>query len=261
MVSQEVGLILIRAAAAILAAAVGALIGMFGRKSSHGTLCALVCFASGALLCVALLHIVPETAHMLGWVPAVGTVIAGIVIFYAIGRYVAYVCPACTGAGHHTDHSYFRLGLLMMAAMAIHSTMDGLAIAAGTKASDRLALVVLFAVAYHKIPEGLALASVTRLAGYSKPRALGLTVLIEMTTGLGALIGILALNSLSEMWLGVTLGIVGGSFLYVVGIALTKEIVEHENKSVIAFMALGFASILAVGFVMDAFGLAHHHVH
>lgn len=250
-------LLLLRAAIAILAAGLGGLVGIMWHKSSHRTLCALVSFAAGALLSVTLVHIIPESAEMIGWATALGTTLLGAVIFYLIGQYVYYVCPACHATASEGNRGYVRLGVLLMVALAVHSTVDGLAIAAGWETDMLVAWLVLFAVSYHKVPEGLALVSVARLAGYSRSVALGLTVLIELTTGLGVFIGIFALRALSQFWLGITLAVVAGSFLYVVGFALIREMMEHERRSIIGYLIFGFVSIIAVGFVLRSLGIGH----
>lgn len=257
--TEAIKLIFLRAGIAILAAGVGGVLGILGRKASHKTLCGMVSFAAGALLSVTMLHIVPEAAEIIGWGKALATTLAGALVFYLIGQYVSYLCPACAATASEEHHGYLRLGVLLMVALAIHSTVDGLAIAAGWETTPLVAYLVLFAVSYHKVPEGLALASIARLAGFTRARALGLTVLIELTTGLGAFLGIFALQTLSSIWLGITLGVVGGSFLYVVGFALIREMMEHERRSIIIYLILGFVSIIIVGQLLEASGIGHAH--
>ncbi|HEY3297141.1 MAG TPA: ZIP family metal transporter, partial [Armatimonadota bacterium] len=121
-----------------------------------------------------------------------------------------------------------------------------------------IGLLILFAVSYHKIPEGMALVSVARLAGYSRWRALVTTVLIELTTAVGAFIGIFLLSGVSNLWLGITLGVVAGSFLYTVGFALLKEMYAHEKGSIILNVVIGFGSILIVSVILSALGIGAH---
>ncbi len=87
----------------------------------------------------------------------------------------------------------------MITTMALHSLTDGFAITAGHEAalhhSNKLGLLILLAVSYHKVPEGLALMGVARMSGFSKAKAFIITVLVETTTGLGALIGLLVLGA------------------------------------------------------------------
>jgi zinc transporter ZupT len=119
--------------------------------------------------------------------------------------------------------------------------------------------MILIAVSYHKIPEGLALVCVARLAGYGRWKALGVTALIEFTTALGALVGLIFVPGESPLILGIVLGIVAGSFLYTVGFALLKEMYAHEKGSIILYIALGFASMLALGHFFARLGLHEAH--
>lgn len=255
-------LIFIRAAIAIVAAGLGGLIGLLWRAPSHKTLCALVSFAAGALLSVTVVDIIPEAIRSSGWLATSISAVVGVIVFYLIGKYVYYVCPACAASAIGEKRSYISLGVLLMVALGIHSTVDGIAIAAGERTHQEIiAYLILFAVSYHKIPEGLALVSVARLAGLSKWKALGATVLIELTTGLGAFIGLFALRSVAENspWIGVHLGLVAGSFLYIVGFALIREMMEHERKSILAYVFFGFAIIMATGYVLQMIGIGGRH--
>ncbi|MHB1001170.1 MAG: ZIP family metal transporter [Armatimonadota bacterium] len=248
---------------ALIAAFAGGLIASGKKCISHKVLCGLVSFAAGALLAVTVEHIIPETYEMLGGYAATITIVAGTLVFAAIGKYVYYLCPACAASATEHDNGYLRLGILMMVAMGIHSTVDGLAISAGSHAAEAGSaslggLLILFAVSYHKIPEGMALVSVARLAGYNRSRALITTILIEMTTAIGAFIGIYFLRGVNEMWLGLTLGIVAGSFLYTVGFALLKEMYAHEKGSIILYVILGFLSIIGLSMVLSYTGILNY---
>lgn len=237
---------------------------MSKKHVSHRMLCGLVSFAAGALLAVTVRHIIPETLEMLGVFPGILSLIGGTLIFAAIGKYVYFLCPACAASATEHEGGYLRLGILMMVAMGIHSTVDGLAISAGsivaghTGTVSSVGLLILFAVSYHKIPEGMALVSVARLAGYARGKALLVTILIELTTAVGAFVGILFLHGMSNILLGLTLGLVAGSFLYTVGFALLKEMYAHEKGSIVIYVAMGFVSILALGFLLSALGITAH---
>lgn len=249
--------VVLRSVIAILAAAVGGLFAIGRRQVGHRVLCALVSFAAGSLLAVTSAHIVPETVELIGpWIAA-AALLAGIGLFAGIGRYVSVVCPACAASA--SEKGYLRLGVLLMVAMGIHSTVDGLAIGAGSAATSTVGAMILIAVSYHKVPEGLALVSIARLAGYGRWTALGIMVLIEFTTALGALIGLVFVPGESPIVLGIVLGLVAGSFVYTVGFALLKEMYAHEKGSILVYVALGFISMLAVGTFFAHVGLQHMH--
>jgi len=255
-------LIFIRAGIAVAAATAGGLLGLARKEVSHRTLCAMVSFAAGALLSVTVMHIAPEAAQLAGVRAAAVSLIIGIVVFYLIGKYVSYICPACAASAMDHNRTYLRLGILLMIALGIHSTMDGLAISVGSEAvgmhgahDKNLALLILFAVSYHKIPEGLALTSIARLAGFSRSRALSTAVLIELTTGLGACIGLLV-GHVSSFWMGIVLAHAGGSFLYIVGFALLTEWKEHERTSIIMYTVAGFVVIWLTSLLLGVTGVA-----
>ena len=255
------GLIFLRAGTAILAATLGGLLAIRGRDVSHRTLCALVSFAAGALLSVTILNIAPEAAKLADWRAAIVSIAIGALVFYLIGRYVSYVCPACAASAIDERSGYLRLGTLLVIALGLHSTMDGLAIAVGAEEGIKaVGVLILLAVSYHKLPEGIALASVARLAGFSRPRALLITVLIELTTGLGAFIGLVAVSGVSSFWLGVIMAHAGGSFIYIVGFAVITELREHEPAPIILNLAAGFLVMAALSLILPRFGpFAHGH--
>lgn len=254
---------ILRSIIAVAAAAVGGSLALGKEKVNHCTLCGLVSFAAGALLAVTVISIIPETVEMLGVIPAIIFLAAGTLLFAAIGKYVYYLCPACAASATEHEGGYLRLGILMMVAMGIHSTVDGLAISAGSEAAklsstSAVGMLILFAVSYHKIPEGMALVSVARLGGYNRFKALVIALLIELTTAVGAFIGIFFLKGVDKVWLGITLGVVAGSFIYTVGFALLKEMYAHERKSIIRYVILGFLSIIVLNLLMVYTGVGGH---
>lgn len=249
--------VLLRAVVAILAATIGGLFAAGRSQVSHKLLCGLVSFAAGSLLAVTSAHIIPETSELIGPTLAAVTIVGGVGMFAGIGRYVSVLCPACAASA--SEKGYLRLGILLMVAMGVHSTVDGLAIGAGSAAASSVGAMILIAVSYHKIPEGLALVSVARLAGYSRLKALGVTALIEFTTALGAFLGLILVPGESVLVLGIVLGLVAGSFLYTVGFALLKEMYAHEKGSILVYLTFGFLSMLTIGMLFSRFGMGHVH--
>ena len=246
-------MILLRAGVATGAAMLGAAVGVSVKNIAHSTLCGMVSLAAGALLAVTAIHVLPEAAASIGaaggsgWPLALLSTAAGLAAFYLIGKYVYYVCPACAATASERQEGYLRLGVLMIVTLALHAMMDGLAIAVGYQQQDVvLGALILIAVSYHKVPEGLALVSVCRLAGWSRTRSVLTTLAVELSTGLGALAGLRALSGASPLALGLTLGFIAGSFLYTVGFATLKEMLEHERGSIVAYALLGAGSIVVV---------------
>lgn len=257
-------MILLRAGVATAAAMVGAAVGVSVKNIAHSTLCGMVSLAAGALLAVTAIHILPEAASSIGaaggsgWLLTLLSAAAGLAAFYIVGKYVYYMCPACAATASERHEGYLRLGVLMIVTLTLHATMDGLAIAVGYERHDTvLGALILMAVSYHKVPEGLALVAVCRLAGWSRTRSVLITLAVELTTALGAFAGMKALNGASPLVLGLTLGFIAGSFLYTVGFATLKEMVEHERSGIVAYALMGALSIVVVQAALAGLHVSH----
>ena len=180
-------IILARAFAAMLVAAVGALIAVSMKKLSHFALCALISIAAGALLSVTLFEILPEAYQMTGIIEIVIGFITGYALFFLVSKYIYHICPAC--AATHTEERFLAVNYLMIAAISLHSMMDGIGVAVSAQTGNETAsIAILLAVSIHKLPEGLALASVARGAGYSRRKAFAVAIGIESTTLIGGLV-------------------------------------------------------------------------
>jgi zinc transporter ZupT len=245
--------ILLRTCAAVAAAlAGGALSAILAR--THKQLCALISLGAGTLLGVAIFAIAPECLEALRWwqfLLAAGT---GYGLFALISKYVFHVCPACA-ASHFdeaTTHQFGEIAIPMMAALAIHCAVDGLALAAGREeqaapASGRgLDLSITFAICVHKVPEGLALGALLLGAAFGRARMLRLVAAVESTTILGGAIGWFVLRDVPEIWLALALAHAGGGFLYLATHAVIGEILKHHKALVLGSFISGFSVIGAL---------------
>lgn len=221
---------------------------------SHERLCRLISLAAGTLLGVTLFSIVPESyGAMPLWQLAVALA-SGYVLFAVISKYVFHVCPACA-ASHFdeaTTHRFSEIAAAMVVALAIHSTMDGLALAAGheAEAGGRLDVALLLAVCVHKVPEGLALGALLLGAGYRRVMALTWVAAVEATTVVGGLLGLWILPQVSGVWLDWLLAHVGGGFVFLATHAVFGELIKHSKRVVLTSFAFGLALIAALSLVL-----------
>lgn len=234
--------------AAVGMATLGALVAISVKRVSHQLLCVLISFAAGALLAVVCFDIVPESVHLSGLLPAALSFGSGYLLFFVITRFVYHVCPAC--AATHTEVKFKAITLAMVAALSVHSFMDGLAICSSHMAGAGSGLLILFAVAYHKFPEGMALALVARGSGMSRVKALALTAALEAATTLsGGWAGVTLLTEAHVAWAGWVLAHVGGGFFYVVVHALLSEVFKHHPRTTLLAASAGAGSLWLVGFL------------
>ena len=210
--------VLLRTGLATLAAFVGGALGVMWSRAAMRRLPLLVGLGLVALLWVTLTDALPDARAALSLPVFLLAVASGFVLFWLVSRSLAHVCPACSLPDFDPAEAD-RLqtnAVLLMAALAIHSTLDGVAVVLRDPASGHPGQAMLLAVSLHKLPEGLALALLLLGAGYSRRRALLWTWTIEATTLLGGLLGAFALRTATPAWLGVVFAHVGGGFLYLV---------------------------------------------
>jgi zinc and cadmium transporter len=181
----------------LLAAALGlSLLGSFGGLLVASTLLLfnssvrtrlvpwLVSYAVGALLGVSLLALIPEALQELPANLVLGSLLAGIVVFFVLEKLV--LLRHC-----HTDHCQVHgaAAPLVILGDAFHNFIDGAIIAAAVLTSVPLGVNTAIAVAAHEIPQEVGDIAILLASGYSRRRALVLNVASAAAGIAGALVG------------------------------------------------------------------------
>ncbi len=177
----------------------------------------MVPLSAGVLLGVAVFGLVPELASESGWGATLALFVAGYGLLLATNRWIYPVCPTCS---HDHDHRACATELHgfagpLIAAMALHSFLDGWAIATVQLAAPvGLRVAVPVAIALHKAPEGMALAGILLASLRSRRAALAWCLVAEGTTMVGGVLGLAAGPYLGVQWVAYPLGITAGWLSY-----------------------------------------------
>jgi zinc transporter ZupT len=239
--------ILMQTVLAFALAVAGGTVSAFIRLS-HERLCGWISLAAGTLLGVTLFSILPESAEALRWWELALALGSGYAVFFLISKYVYHVCPACA-ASHFdeaTAHRFSEIAAALIVALAVHSTMDGIALAAGQESAHGAGLGVslLVAICVHKVPEGLALGALLVGAGFRPAAVIAWVTAVEATTVLGGVIGLVFFPAgQGGFWLAGVLAHAGGGFIYLASHAVLGELVRHGKKVVLASFVTGLAMI------------------
>ena len=245
--------ILIRTFVAFCVAVGGGLLSALLART-HKQLCAMISLGAGTLLGVTFFAIGPHCwATLQPWQLLLAAA-SGYALFAIISKYVYHVCPAC--AASHFDeaatHRFGEIAVAMMIALAIHCTVDGLALAAGQEEKPGAAsghwldMTLTMAICVHKAPEGLALGALLLGAGYTRSRMLWLVAAVESTTVIGGALGWFVFGSVSNLWLDLALAHAGGGFIFLAAHAVLGEIMKHEKKIVLVSFATGLCAVAAL---------------
>jgi zinc transporter ZupT len=222
-------------------------------RLEHKPLCALISFAAGTLLGVAIFAILPESFGACPWWTVLLALTTGYALFFFISKHVHHVCPACAASHFDADATrhFSEIATALIVALAIHSTTDGLAlgIQGETPATGATRWSLFFALCIHKVPEGLALGSLLIGAGVQRAAVVGWVAAVEATTLLGGVISYFFLTNISVLWLGLIMAHVGGGFFYLATHAVVGEMLKHGKKLVLTSFSLGVAliAVLNVG--------------
>ena len=197
----------------------------------------LVSYAVGALLGVALLDILPEALALLSAQAVLGTLLAGILIFFTLEKLV--LLRHC-----HTDDCevHGATAPVLFIGDAFHNFTDGAIICAAVMTSVPLGISTAIAVAAHEIPQEIGDVAILLHAGYSRGRAL----LLNIVTGGASLAGALAAFGAMHVMPGIrpyVLAMSAASLLYIA----MSDLIPDLHKGEIDASALRQVLLIAAG--------------
>jgi len=201
----------------------------------------LVSYAVGALLGVALLALLPEALHALPPEVVLGTLLAGILVFFILEKIV--LLRHC-----HTDDCAVHASTapLVIVGDAFHNFIDGAIICTAVLSSVPLGINTAIAVAAHEIPQEVGDVAVLLAAGYSRARAL----LLNLVSGLSGILGALLAFAAVEVIPGIrpyVLAFSSAGLLYIAMSDLIPDLHRGElDPSAVRQVALIFGGILTI---------------
>lgn len=154
-----------------VAAAAANMLGAFAvtarSRWSARALDAMLAFAAGFMISVALIDLFPEALTRGGHSAA----------FVALAGYLAvHVTQHVIGThfhfGEETHHVSEAVSVAALVGLLLHTFVDGVAVASGLEVGGAVGALVFLAVILHKVPEGLAISSLFLAAGQGRRRAL-----------------------------------------------------------------------------------------
>ena len=201
-----------------------------------------ITYAVGTLLGVSLLALLPEALAHLPSTAALGTLLAGVLVFFLLEKLVIW--RHCHD-GHECELHTSSAASLVIIGDAFHTFVDGALIAAAVVTSPHLGLTTALAVAAHEIPQEVGDFAILLRAGYSRRRAISLNVM----SGLGGVLGAAAMLIASATMPSVlpyVLSFAAGSFLYVAMSDLIPDLHRGIEGSPLRQIALITAGIVTI---------------
>lgn len=230
----------------------------------------LISFATGMLLSMALLHLLPEAAEGLA---AQGEphdtlftlLLAGLIGFFLLQKFALFRHDHHhEHDGHHHHHGFDeesagKSGGLILIGSGIHNFTDGLLIAAAFLVSPQLGWATALSVGLHEIMHKLGDFVVLLNTGMNRTRALVYNLITGMTSVLGGIAGYFILSDL-QAWIPYVLVVSASSFIYIAVADLIPQMNIYKSvRQGVMQIALLLLGVAVVWLPMQ--GHEHEHAH
>jgi ZIP family zinc transporter len=227
-----------------LSTGIGGFIVMFFGSPSKRTIGAMLGFASGVMLFVSFVHLIPETAEKIGIQTTIAAFLSGLVFFHFIVKLIPEPDPTKFLAKtdnkeknpkNTIDAKLLMTGLVVATGMSLHNFPEGMAVYLSTLKHYNLGLAIAIAIGLHNIPEGMAVAVTMYAATRSKWQALKWSFLSGLCEPLGAIMfGLLFYGWISENAVYFMLGSVAGVMTYI----CLMELITNAYKNCGLFLTI-----------------------
>lgn len=225
----------------------------------------VMAFAAGVLVATALADLLPEAAEQAGPdapIPVGMVAVFGFLLFAALDAFLhrqafAHLDHHHDGADHghgdddHSEHEAGALGFVGPAGLIVHSTLDGLAIGLGFRASAEVGLLVAFAVLAHDFADGMNVVTLAMAGGRSRTGAFAFLAADALAPVIGAVVGTFA--TVPGTLLGALLALFAGVFVAIGAGHLLPEAQMHKPglaPALVGLAALGAAIVMLVRLVL-----------
>lgn len=220
------------------------------------TLSLLISFATGILLGVAFLHLLPEALEAHKGEPPdaiLATVLAGIFVFFMLEKALIWRHAHDHGREHahahthhhHTDRSH--AGALIMVGDTFHNFLDGVLLTAAFATKFELGMVTGLAIVAHEVPQELGDFAILIGSGYSRAKAFALNLLSSMAMFVGALLAWWSLEALAPL-LPFVIAFTAASFIYIA----VADLIPTLHRGVRIKETLGQLALIGVGVAVIA---------
>lgn len=200
----------------------GGIIGVTFKGNSKRFLCFILQFAAGLMLAIICFELIPEAMLISNVFSLIVGIISGVIVMIICDNIVKKIYLK---KEYKTNNTLLKTGIIVGIGLAIHNFPEGLAIGSGFEVSIKLGYALALAILLHDIPEGISMSVPMKNGGMSKTKAVFLTLLSGVTTGIGAFFGAIV-GGISNVIIGTCLAFAAGAMLYIV----SGELIPESNK-------------------------------
>ena len=199
----------------------------------------IIAVGAGIRIGAAFFDLIPEAIEHLGSIDlAMLVTTVGFLAFYALDKVTSlHVGHETASELDHDATSHQHIGILGASGMAIHSFLDGVALAAALTVGGGLGTIIAVVVIVHRFSDGIGVVSFILASRMPSSTAYRWVLLVATAPVLGVLLG--SLVTIPEEMLGAILGFFAGFFLYVGAAELLPEAHRRDSSRVVVAATLG----------------------
>jgi zinc transporter, ZIP family len=218
-----------------------ALIGGFLAMRAVRYVGVIIAVGAGIRIGAAFFDLIPESVEHLGSIDVAMLVTAiGFLAFYALDKVTKlHVGHETASELDHEASTHQHIGILGASGMAIHSFLDGVALAAALTVGGALGTIIAVVVIVHRFSDGIGVVSFILASRMPSSTAYRWVLLVAAAPVFGVLLG--SVLTISEQMLGAILGFFAGFFLYVGAAELLPEAHRRDSSRVVVGATLGGA--------------------
>lgn len=214
---------------------------IFIKIKNENKLIASACsFASGVMLSVSILDLIPESLKYIhssfnsipSIIISITFIFLGIIISFIIDKMVDKV---------NNNNNLFKVGILSMIVIILHNIPEGIITFIVSNKNIILGLSICISIAIHNIPEGISIAIPIYYSTKSKTKAILYTLLSSLSELFGAVITYLFLsNFINNTIIGIILSITAGIMIQISINKLFPTGNNYNKKQANIFFIIGF---------------------
>ena len=209
-------------------------------KNHHKIISTSCAFASGVMICISVIDLIPESIRYLNNSHSSFYVLIFSFLFLILGIITSMILDK-TIDKYSEGNNLFKVGLLSMIAIIIHNIPEGIITFIVSNKNMLLGLSICIAIAMHNIPEGISIAIPIFYSTKSKFKALAYTFISSLSELLGAILTYLFLGKyISDTVLGLILSFTAGIMIQISSNKLLKTSQNYYQKLTSLFFIIGF---------------------
>ena len=204
---------------------------IFFKEKTNRVVVASLSFASGVMLTVSILDLIPEAITLLNYKRVIEILI--ITVFMVLGALLTRKIDKCMPeVDNNSKKGLYRVGIITMFAIIMHNIPEGIATFMTTSTNLSLGLSLTIAIALHNIPEGISIAVPIFYSTGNRKKALFYTLVSAISEPLGALLAFLFLKPfMNNLVMGLLMAVIAGIMSYISFFELLPKSLSYKNKS------------------------------